>query len=615
MLRIRRYRALLIFAIFITAILIRFTHIRDWESYTVGGPVDIPDSKYASEKDQPYTYAPNDGGHPVSPETLKDQSEEALKPVKEDKEDTIANVVEKTATTTSSASTTSNVIAIQTIDTTVPKYTLPDRKPPTQGIYEDSGFEDLHAIAPDGRQDLPIFSAAPTTIHWSKQTEHFPVPTESIINLPTGAPVSIPKIQYVFKDETTDTKITREKRQNRVKEEFEKAWKGYKKYAWGHDELSPVTTQFRDPFCGWAATMVDGLDTLWIMGFYDEFEEAVNAVEKIDFTTTARMEIPVFETTIRYLGGLLAAFDVSEGKFQVLLDKAVELAEILMGAFDTPNRMPILHYRWKPVFASQPHRASSRSNLAELGSLSMEFTRLAQLTGEQRYYDAIARVTIALSEWQDRNSTKIPGVFPEDVNASGCNRTATAAVLKAKKEAALAKETALSNPHTEELLKESPEGYKPASPEAAKEPKPKKKSSSGGKMLEIQIMPGEPGKAHIQGWEEGRSKKRDLEESALPGSTTVSSTPTSSPDSPPISRTTKGLSHKVPPELPTVGGTDEWDCVKQGLEAYIQNGRQKFSMGGGQDSTYEYYPKVCINLIGAFHIANIDLAIHAFGWS
>lgn len=613
MLRIRRYRALLIFAVFITAILIRFTHIRDWESYTLGGPVDIPDSKSAADKDQPYTYKPN-GGNPTAPETLKEQSEEVLKPVKEEIP-SIAKAAKKTSATTSSTSTTSNVIAIQTIDTAVPKYVLPDRKPPTQGVYEDSDFEDLHPIAPDGRQDLPVFSAAPTTIHWSKQKEHFPVPTESIINLPTGVPVSIPKIQYIFKDETTDAKITREKRQNKVKEEFLKSWSGYKKYAWGHDELSPVSAQYRDPFCGWAATLVDGLDTLWIMGLYEEFEEVVRAVEKIDFTTTPRMEIPVFETTIRYLGGLLAAFDVSEGKFQVLLDKATELAEILMGAFDTPNRMPILHYRWKPSFASQPHRASPRSNLAELGSLSLEFTRLAQLTGEQRYYDAVARVTNALSEWQDRNSTKISGVFPDDVDAGGCNRTATLLQQKANKEAAMAKETALSNPNTAELLKESPEGYKPSSPDPVREPKPKKNSVTGDKMLEMQVLPGEPGKAHIKGWEEGKSKKRDLEKSTdLSASTTVSSPPPPVANKPSVSKTGSGLSHKVPPELPTVGAADDWDCVEQSLEAYNQNGRQKFSMGGGQDSTYEYFPKVCVNFMNLDYIANTCIAIYASRW-
>ena len=85
-----------------------------------------------------------------------------------------------------------------------------------------------------------------------------------------------------------------------------------------------------------------------MMGLMDEFEEAVEAVKNIDFTTSPRNDIPLFETVIRYLGGLIAAYDVSDGAHRILLDKAVELADILMGAFDTPNRMPMTFYLWKP---------------------------------------------------------------------------------------------------------------------------------------------------------------------------------------------------------------------------------------------------------------------------
>jgi mannosyl-oligosaccharide alpha-1,2-mannosidase len=142
--------------------------------------------------------------------------------------------------------------------------------------------------------------------------------------------------------------MERERKQAAIKQQFKKAWTGYKEHAWLQDELAPVTGGFRNPFCGWAATLVDSLDTLWIMGFEEEFKEALDALKKIDFTTSIRQDIPVFETTIRYLGGLLGAYDVSGGKYSILVEKAVELADVLMGAFDTPNRMPMMYYQWKP---------------------------------------------------------------------------------------------------------------------------------------------------------------------------------------------------------------------------------------------------------------------------
>jgi mannosyl-oligosaccharide alpha-1,2-mannosidase len=66
--------------------------------------------------------------------------------------------------------------------------------------------------------------------------------------------------------------------------------------------------------------------------------------------------------------------------------------------------------------------------LAELGSLSLEFTRLAQLTREPKYYDAIARITTELAAWQ--NNTKLPGLWPMKVDASGCKKPQATSTLK-----------------------------------------------------------------------------------------------------------------------------------------------------------------------------------------
>lgn len=50
----------------------------------------------------------------------------------------------------------------------------------------------------------------------------------------------------------------------------------------------------------------------------------------------------------------------------------------------------------------------------------MEFTRLAQLTRKSKYYDAIARITNELESWQ--NNTELPGLWPKEVDASGCKK-------------------------------------------------------------------------------------------------------------------------------------------------------------------------------------------------
>ncbi|KAJ5929504.1 CAZyme family GH47 [Penicillium verhagenii] len=258
---------------------------------------------------------------------------------------------------------------------------------------------------------------APTT-RWKQFPDRFPVSAADLIKLPKTYAKSMPKLQAKFKDEATSDRQERLQQLSTIKAEFKHAWAGYKKVALGHDEVKPLSAAFEDPFNGWGATLVDSLDTLWIMEMTDEFSEAVDAIQKIDFQTSAREDIPMFETVIRYLGGLLGAYDISAQRYSILLEKAEELAEILIGAFDTPNRMPVLYYRWTPDHVVRPHRASSKAGLAEIGSMSLEFTRLAQLTQKDKYYDAIARITNELEALQDQ--TSIPGLWPIKVNAQGC---------------------------------------------------------------------------------------------------------------------------------------------------------------------------------------------------
>jgi hypothetical protein len=52
------------------------------------------------------------------------------------------------------------------------------------------------------------------------------------------------------------------------------AWRGYQQHAWGHDELKPISGRASDNWGGIGCTLVDSLDTLWLMGMKDEFDEA-----------------------------------------------------------------------------------------------------------------------------------------------------------------------------------------------------------------------------------------------------------------------------------------------------------------------------------------------------
>jgi mannosyl-oligosaccharide alpha-1,2-mannosidase len=192
---------------------------------------------------------------------------------------------------------------------------------------------------------IPKSHANDGKTHWKKLADKNPV--SSLIPLPTGTPKSIPAVQAKQPTEDTKQKEERLKRKKAVLDSFTHSWEGYKSNAWLRDEVAPISGEYKDTFGGWAATLVDSLDTLWIMGLKTDFQMAVKAVEEIDFTTTGEKDINVFETTIRYMGGFLAAYDISGGKYPTLLAKAVEVGELLLCCFDTPNRMPITRWDWK----------------------------------------------------------------------------------------------------------------------------------------------------------------------------------------------------------------------------------------------------------------------------
>lgn len=341
MLRLRRYRIFLVFSIIFILALFHFLRSRDWSPHpepappvNVAAPLNPPAADSQEDLFLSHGFAPES---PVEKAKPEEEPSGAKDPV--DNAGKLDLGLDPAPVTTPSTTTPSSV----------PADSKPERPSQKPSLGQSAGaFEEEFGVEGQGRLEVILPDAGRPAPHWQKLPEHFPVRTEDLIKLPTGQPKALPKLQANFKDESSTEKIHRTQRLSAIKEAFQHAWTGYKESAMGHDEVRPVTGGYRDPFAGWGATLVDALDTLWIMDLKDEFSAAVDEVKKIDFTASFRKDIPLFETVIRYLGGLLGAYDISGHKYQVLLDKAVELAEILIGAFDTPNRMPVTYYNWAP---------------------------------------------------------------------------------------------------------------------------------------------------------------------------------------------------------------------------------------------------------------------------
>ncbi|GAV54812.1 hypothetical protein ZYGR_0AS01350 [Zygosaccharomyces rouxii] len=182
--------------------------------------------------------------------------------------------------------------------------------------------------------------------------------------------------------------------------------------SWDQEQLSrpDLTTE------PWPLSLIDSLDTLYIMGQMSKFNDAIDLISRIDFTippiTEDSVDIPDIST--RTLGGLISAYELSEEP--MLLAKAKDLANFILRAFDTPNRIPVLQYFWKTEYGNRfPYQYM---NVGSLTNMALEFTRLAQITHSNSYFDAIQKVfgTIALS----LDEFAIEHLFPTTVDGSGC---------------------------------------------------------------------------------------------------------------------------------------------------------------------------------------------------
>ena len=252
----------------------------------------------------------------------------------------------------------------------------------------------------------------PSSFDWTTVPQQNPVTL--IHELPSESPKALPRVQHEFPKYKHDA--TTRKRRGAVRDAFVRSWNSYKKHAWLMDELAPVSGGGKTTFGGWAATLVDALDTLWIMDLEDDFSLAAAAAAQLDWANTTEKSVNLFETTIRHLGGLLGAYDLSGEP--ALLQKATELGNMLYMAFDTPNRLPGFWLNFEDA-KQGAQVAGVNDPSASPCSLSLEFTRLSQLTGNPKYYDAISRVTDFLERTQDQ--TKLPGMWPRTINFRGEN--------------------------------------------------------------------------------------------------------------------------------------------------------------------------------------------------
>ncbi|KAH9716176.1 Mannosyl-oligosaccharide 1,2-alpha-mannosidase MNS1 [Citrus sinensis] len=277
---------------------------------------------------------------------------------------------------------------------------------------------------------LLIVFVSVTLVVWDRQTLVREHELEEIKNNPANVIEKIDHIKQAkqppgnkaFVEDPIDIQ-----RKQKVKDAMIHAWSSYEKYAWGQDELQaghkmpvsallgraemdqspspreafgkrgslPQTKNGVNSFGGLGATLIDALDTLYIMDLDEQFQRAREWVaSSLDFNKS--YDASVFETTIRVVGGLLSAYDLSGDK--VFLEKARDIADRLLPAWNTRTGIP---YNVINLAHGNPHNPSwtgGESILADSGTEQLELIALSQRTGDPKYRQKAEKVIVELNK-------------------------------------------------------------------------------------------------------------------------------------------------------------------------------------------------------------------------
>lgn len=283
--------------------------------------------------------------------------------------------------------------------------------PPPARSDDTAHFADRAKLNAKIQEELNDFLEKPDTGKSSSTQEDAPLmnPPSPESNLKDSS--SSPVLSLLNGEDANSD--VREKR-DKVKEMMKHAWEYYKLYAWGKNELRPISKR---PHTGsifgtsdLGATIIDGLDTLYLMNLTKEFNEGKDWIARRFTLENVSADLSVFETNIRYVGGLLACYAFTGDP--MFKEKAQYVADKLLPAFQTPTGIPNALVNLKTGASKNYGWASGGSSiLSEFGTLHLEFAYLSDITGNPVYRERVQGIRQLLREIE-----KPKGLYPNYLN-------------------------------------------------------------------------------------------------------------------------------------------------------------------------------------------------------
>jgi mannosyl-oligosaccharide alpha-1,2-mannosidase len=158
------------------------------------------------------------------------------------------------------------------------------------------------------------------------------------------------------------------------------------------------------------------------MGERSTVNQIISHIPTINWAVTDS-SVSLFETTIRYLGGMLSAYDLLSGPLshladspsavEALLTQSIHLANNLSFAFETPSGVP-----WNVLFLNNRSHEEGDNGLATVGTLILEWVRLADLSGNRSYADLVQKAESYLLAPTPETSEPFPGLLGSSIDVS-----------------------------------------------------------------------------------------------------------------------------------------------------------------------------------------------------
>ncbi|CAG9310616.1 unnamed protein product [Blepharisma stoltei] len=172
--------------------------------------------------------------------------------------------------------------------------------------------------------------------------------------------------------------------------DFNYIWKKYITLALGNDTMNPVTGAGENPKGGISHMFFANLDTLYLMGTEELFEEALKIVEKEGVLPKGQFKTADYVKDV--IGGLLGGFYVSEK--EGLLEKAKEAGELLPEIFSYKEYLPFESYDRVKKEGTLSHGSMKVSDISN----QAEALLLYKYTGDERFLNITGKFDQLLNE-------------------------------------------------------------------------------------------------------------------------------------------------------------------------------------------------------------------------